>query len=96
MNEEIIFGIGGMGFVLFILTLITILAVVAISQALKTARAKTMSMAEIARDEAYRKLAAEAVTVQQKMAEDQQKIVKDLSEMKERINAIEKMLREIG
>lgn len=59
MNEEVIFGISGMGFVLVILTLITIIAVVVISQALKTARVKTVSMAEIARDEAYRKLAEE-------------------------------------
>jgi Na+-transporting methylmalonyl-CoA/oxaloacetate decarboxylase gamma subunit len=95
MNEEVIFGIGGMGFVLVILTLITIIAVVVISQALKTARAKTVSMAEIARDEAYRKLAEEAVSVQRKMAEDQQKIVNVLAEMKERINAMERMLREI-
>jgi Zn-dependent alcohol dehydrogenase len=95
MNEEVIFGIGGMGFVLVILTLITIIAVVVISQALKTARAKTVGMAEITRDEAYRKLAEEAVSVQRKMAEDQQKIVNVLAEMKERINAMERMLREI-
>lgn len=96
MNQEVIFGIGGMGFVLFILTLITILAVVIISQVLKTSRAKTQGMAEIARDEAYRKLAEESISVQRKMTEDHQKIVNDLSEMKERINAIEKMLREVG
>ncbi|MGI6066756.1 MAG: hypothetical protein ACOYI2_09750 [Bacillota bacterium] len=96
MNQEVIFGIGGMGFVLFILTLITILAVVIISQVLKTSRSKTQAMAEIARDEAYRKLAEESISVQRKMTEDQQKIVNDLSEIKERINAIEKMLREVG
>ena len=95
MNEEVIFGIGGMGFVLVILTLITIIAVVVISQALKTARAKTVGMAEIARDEAYRKLAEEAVSAQQKIANDQQKIVKDLAEMKQCIYAMEKMLREV-
>jgi len=54
------------------------------------------SRAEIARDEAYRKLAEEAVSVQQKMAEDQQRIAKDLSEMKDRIYAIEKMLSDVG
>lgn len=96
MNEEIIFGIGGMGFVLFILTLITIVAVVIISQVLKTSRSKAASMAEIARDEAYRKLAEESTLVQRKMAEDQQKIITDLTNIKERINAIEKMLREVG
>lgn len=95
MNEEVIFGIGGMGFVLVILALITIITVVVVSQALKTQRTKTMSMAEIAWDEAYRKLAEEAVSVQRKITGEQQKIVSDLSEMKERIISMEKMLREV-
>ncbi|EHQ91676.1 hypothetical protein [Desulfosporosinus youngiae] len=95
MNEQII-GIGEMGFVLFILTLITIVIVVLISQIFKSLRARASSMAEIARDEAYRKLAEESILVQRKMAEGQQTIVNDLSEMKARINAIEKILREVG
>jgi len=88
MDKEIIFGIGGMGFVLVILLLITIVAVVVISQLLKTTRAKTVSMAEIARDEAYRKLAEEAVALQRKIAGD-------LSDLRTRITSMEKMLREI-
>lgn len=95
MNEELVFGIGGMGFVLVILTLITIIAVVVITQALKTQRAKNASMAEIARDEAYRKLAEEALSVQRKISEEQQIMASDLSLMKERILSMEKMLREI-
>lgn len=78
----------GMGFVLVILSLITIIAVVIITQVLKTARAKTMSMAEITRDEMYRKLSEEAVSVHQKIAED-------LSDMRARIASMEKMLREV-
>jgi len=88
MNEEIVFGIGGMGFVLFILTLITIIAVVVISQYLKNVRVKIMSKAEIARDEAYRKLAEEAVAVQKKIEED-------LADLRLRVASMEKMLREI-
>ncbi len=88
MNEEVIFGIGGMGFVLVILTLITIIAVVVITQALKTARAKSVSMAEIARDEAYRKLAEETVTLQRRIADD-------LSDLRTRIAVMEKMMREV-
>ncbi|MGI6422532.1 MAG: hypothetical protein ACOX0N_10105 [Syntrophomonadaceae bacterium] len=95
MNEEIVFGIGGMGFVLVILTLITIIAVVVITQALKTQRAKETSRAEIARDEAYRKLAEETLSVQRKISEGQEKMASDLSLMKERILSMEKMLREI-
>jgi len=78
-----------MAFVLVILTLFTIVAVVVITQALKTARAKTKSMAEIARGEAYRKLAEEAVSVQQKIAED-------LSDVRVRIASMEKMLQPWG
>lgn len=92
MNEDVIFGIGGM---IFVLVLLVPLAVVLAWQGLRLWQMRITSTAEIARDEAYRKLAEEAVIVQQKMAEDQQKIVKDLSEMKERINAMEKMLREV-
>ena len=54
-----------------------------------------MSAAQIARDEVYRKLAEEAVSAQQKIANDQQRIVKDLAEMKQCIYAMEKMLREV-
>jgi len=78
----------GMLFVLVILTLVTIIAVVVIKQALKTARAKTISMAQIAREEAYRKLAEEAISLQKKISED-------LSDMRTRIVSIEKMLREV-
>lgn len=95
MNEDIIFGIGGMGFVLFILTLITIIAVVMVSQLLKTSRAKTAAMAQITRDEAYRKLAEKSIEFQKQLSENHKQVVQDVSEMKDRINAIEKMLREI-
>jgi len=78
----------GMGFVLVILTLFTIVCVVVISQVLKTARAKTVSMAEIARDEAYRKLAEEAISAQRKIAED-------LSDLRTRVASMEKLLREV-
>lgn len=95
MNQEVVFGIGGMGFVLVILALLTIIIVAAITQGTKIVRDKTMSAAQIARDEAYRKLAEEAVTAQQKLADDQQRIIKDLAEMKQSIYAMEKMLREV-
>jgi uncharacterized membrane protein len=88
MNEEIVFGIGGMGFVLFILTLITVIVVVVAWQYLKNVRVKIMSTAEIARDEAYRKLAEETVAVQKKIEED-------LADLRVRVASMEKMLREI-
>lgn len=91
MNQDMI----GYGFALVILCLVAVAVVVIIFQVFKNSRTKIATAAEIARDEAYRKLAEEAITVQRKTAEDQQKITRDISEMKERINSIEKMLREV-
>lgn len=78
----------GMGFALFILMLLTILAVVLVWQGFKTWQIKTTSKADIAREEAYRKLAEEAISAQQKIAED-------LSELRIRIVSIEKILRDV-
>lgn len=92
MNENIVMSLGGMGFVLFILTLITVIIVAVI----KNFRTKAAVMAEIARDEAYRKLAEESALAQQKMTQDLQRISHDLSEMKASIQAVEKILSEVG
>ena len=95
MNQKMIFDLVGMGSALLVLCLVTVVFVVIISQVLKNRRAKIATAAEIAQNEAYRNLAEEAITVQRRTAEDQQKITRDISEMKERINSIEKMLREV-
>lgn len=95
MNQKMIFDLVGMGSALLILCLVTVVLVVIIPQVFKNRRAKITAAAEIAQNEAYRNLAEEAITVQRKTAEDQQKITRDISEMKERINSIEKMLREV-
>ncbi|WP_157057709.1 hypothetical protein [Calditerricola satsumensis] len=47
-----------------------------------------MSQAAIARDEAYRKLAEEAISLQRKRSED-------LSDLRNRVAEIERMLREV-
>lgn len=59
-------GLAGMGFVLGVLTLMVIL----IGLGLKTWRYRVSSQSEIARDEAYRKLAEDAVSAQKRIAED--------------------------
>lgn len=85
MNEEVISQIGGM---VFVLVLLVPLAVVLVWQGFKTWQMRTTSRAEIARDEAYRKLAEEAISVQTKISED-------LSDLRVRVASIEKMLREV-
>ncbi|MEL7567801.1 MAG: hypothetical protein AAGU27_23390 [Dehalobacterium sp.] len=84
MNNEF----AGMSFALVILILVTIVAVILIWQLFKSWQIKMASRAEIARDEAYRKLAEEAVSVQKKIGED-------LSDLRTRIESIEKILREV-
>lgn len=74
----------GMAFVLGILALITVIIVVAIWQFSATQRAR----ASVAREEAYRKLAEEAVKTQTEIAEA-------LKEMRPQLAAIEKLLREV-
>ncbi len=78
----------GMGFVLVILALITITIVVAVWQGFKSWQVKTASIADMARDGAYRKLVEESVAVQKKMAED-------ISDLRSRIASMEKILREV-
>jgi hypothetical protein len=66
--------------------------VVVVWQWFATRRAR----ASVAREEAYRKLAEQAIAVQQRTAEEQQKISEDLGELRTRVSAIEKLLREVG
>ncbi|WP_104371490.1 hypothetical protein [Desulfocucumis palustris] len=85
MNEEVISQISGM---VFALVLLVPLAVVLVWQGLRTWQIRMTSRAEIARDEAYRKLAEEAISAQTKISED-------LSDLRFRVASIEKMLREV-
>jgi hypothetical protein len=88
MNEGVIFGLAGMAFTL-------ILVVPLIWQGFKTWQVRIASRETIARDEAYRHLAQEAVSAQQTAIETQRQMAQDLSEVRERVIAIEKMLREV-
>jgi hypothetical protein len=76
--------IPGMNFVLGLLVLITVIIVVSIWQFATTQRAK----ASIAREEAYRKLAEESLKTQTEIADA-------LKEMRPKLAAVEKLLREV-
>ncbi len=82
----------GMIFVLGLLALITVLIVVFIWQIFATSRAR----ASAAREEAYQKLADRSVEAQERTAGEQQKISEDLGDLRARVAAIEKLLREVG
>lgn len=51
--------------------------------------------ASLERDEAYRKLAEQAASAQQKSTDEQQKAAKALEDINQRLAAIEKMLRDV-
>ena len=48
-----------------------------------------------ARDEAYRKLAEEATATQRQLAEDQHRVVEELTALRVRMTAVERLLREV-
>jgi cell division protein FtsB len=82
----------GMFFVLGILALITTLIVVVVWQTFVTWRARM----SVEREEAYRKLADQATSALQKTAEEQEKIGEGMEELRTRVAAIERMLREVA
>lgn len=81
----------GMFFALGLLALVTVVIVVAIWQSFATRRAKM----SVEREEAYRKLAEQAMDSQQKTALESQKIAEGIEELRTRVAAIEKILREV-
>ena len=88
----------GWGVTLVIVVVIAIAAIIIVAtwQSLKTNQARHTSKADIARDDAYRKLAEEAVAAQRATAEQQQQIAGELAELRTRMSAIEKVLHEVG
>jgi len=73
------------------LTLITIIIVVILVQVFSSYRARM----SVTREEAYRKLAEQATTAEQKSADEQQKAAKALEDINHRLAAIEKILRDV-
>ena len=84
--------IQGSFFEMMMLILFTIIIVVALVKVFTTYRAKS----NIMREEAYRKLSEQATAAEQKAVEEQKKITEALEDMRARLAAIEKMLREVG
>ena len=76
--------------------LIAILLGIVIWQIFKTAQSRMLAADAIARDEAYRRLAEQSASTQEQLAAQQQRIADDMIELRERVGAIEKLLREVG
>ena len=78
----------GMGFVVAMSFIILILLVVIIWQGSQVARNKMQIDAQLDQDNIYRKMAQESAVFQKQIAED-------ISDLRDRVAAIEKMLREV-
>ena len=95
MSGTGIYGYLGIGFVFGILVLIVILLVVLMKQVYKTKHIQIASEAELSRDTAYRKLAESSCQLQREIKEGQDKLAAELVQLRTRVAAIEKLLREV-
>lgn len=86
MNEEVMH-VAGMVFVILLLSL----GVIIIVSYFKVWQTKIKTVKE----ELYQKQAAEAIEVQKKTASLNEKLVQEVAEVKERLAAIEKVLKEV-
>jgi hypothetical protein len=89
-------GWGSVILVCLVVTLVFGLIIVATYQSLKSVQTKTTAKAVLARDEAYRELAEQATSAIKRSANEQERMAADLAELRNRIAAIETMLREVG
>ena len=83
--------IQGPFFAMILFILLTIIIVVLLVQVFSSYRARM----SITREEAYRKLAEQATTAEQKVAEQQQKTAEALEAMRTHLASIEKLLRDV-
>ncbi len=95
LSSEVWSGWGSVIFVSIIAILIGTVVIVGAWQGIRSANVKAIARETVARDEAYRKLAEETATTNQRLARDQQQIAQTLVEVQTKVAAIEKMLREV-
>lgn len=81
----------GLGMGALVLVLVTIITVVLIVQAARTWRARSL----LARDEAYRQLAEKVTASQSSLASAGAVQAEELSEIRQRLASIEKLLRDV-
>ena len=84
MSEEVIWGLAGMAFVVLIVAILFI-------PIAKIAQTKIQTTKE----EVYQKLAAEAIEAQKETNRINEKLVDEISDLKEKIASIERILKEV-
>ncbi|MGH2534567.1 MAG: hypothetical protein ACRDJW_20070 [Thermomicrobiales bacterium] len=76
---------------------IAVMAAISVTvwQVTMTMRTRTAAKSAIARDEAYRGLAEQVATALTTTADEQERIADELTDLRGRLGAIEKLLREV-
>jgi flagellar basal body-associated protein FliL len=88
----------GWGSVIFVISIVAIIAAVVlvlIWQISKTAQARAAATTTASQGEAYRALAEQAAAAQEKMATDLVALNVTITDLRERVASIEKMMREV-
>jgi predicted Holliday junction resolvase-like endonuclease len=81
---------------LVFVVVVAVVLIVIIGQIMGMRGEHLTNKAEVARDEAYKTLAEQAVAAQQAALDEQQKIAGELAKVQSRLSAIEKLLSEVG
>jgi hypothetical protein len=89
-------GWGSVIVISIVLVLVGAVVLVGAWQGMKSAQADQIARETVARDEAYRKLAEDLATSQRASADAQGRIAQSLADVGTKVNAIEKLLREVG
>jgi hypothetical protein len=94
-GNEVWDGWGSVFFVLGFMAIIAMVSVVLIWQVFRTRQATIESRARIAQEEAYRRLAEEATSVQNRTAAELAQLTEGMADLRVRVATIERMLREV-
>jgi hypothetical protein len=88
--------VSGMAFVLGGAALVAVVIVVIAWQIFAVARTKMVTEATIAHEAAYRKLAEQSAVTQEQIAARLDGLENSMSDLRDRVASIEKMLREVS
>lgn len=94
-ENEVWSGWGSVFFTLGMMTIFALVGTVLIWQIFRTRQATIESRARIAQEEAYRRLAEEATSVQNRTAADLAHLTEGMADLRVRVANIERMLREV-
>jgi hypothetical protein len=96
LSSEVWSGWGSVIVVSIVVILVGAVVVVGAWQGIKSANVKSIARETVARDEAYRKLAEDSAAFQQRSVQQQARLTETLDAVQTKVDAIERMLREVG